>query len=285
MKHFMRLTEDNRQQLLSRARSADREKTDKRTRYQKRVRSRVSTNVSQYNKMNMNLLFKEGIVSIGINVTGETDNYVVLIKFGGFLDELQRAVKNNNYKLEFKLILRSLVTILNRGDVYIGCNCPDFRYRLAYHGTKNNIIAGLPETRPSDITNPNDTLGPGCKHIMCVLANTDWIMKVTSVINNYIKYMEQHMERQYADIIFPAVYGMPYDKAVQLNLFDTGDDLESGEDTLDQSNAEARGRARFKPGNPWRFKKKPEEEDPNQVKLQLDDEEQSEEPEEDNNEE
>lgn len=84
-------------------------------------------------------------------------------------------------------------------------------------------------------------------------------MKVASVINNYIKYCEEYMERNYADYIFPKLYGMPYNKAIQLGLFDT-DDLASDEDTLDTSNRIGRDRGKFRKdkivNNQQKFKKK-----------------------------
>ena len=56
------------------------------------------------------------------------------------------------------------------------------------------------------MTNPNDTLGVGCKHIMLVLSNTSWCIKLASVIHNYINYMKSHYEKLYADIIYICVY-------------------------------------------------------------------------------
>lgn len=54
------------------------------------------------------------------------------------------------------------------------------------------------------------------------MSNLDWVMKVSSVLNNYIKYCQKNLQKNYADYIFPKIYGMPYQKAVQLSLFDDG---------------------------------------------------------------
>jgi hypothetical protein len=35
--------------------------------------------------------------------------------------------------------------------------------------------------------------------------------------------MDKNMHSKYAQVIFPAVYGMPYNKALQLGLFDNKD--------------------------------------------------------------
>ena len=106
---------------------------------------------------------------------------------------------------------------------------------------------------------------------MLVLANLNWLMKVASVINNYIKYCEEHMERNYADYIFPKLYGMPYNKAVQMGLFDTNV-LDSDEATIDLSNEIGRDRGKFKKdkivNNQKQFPKK--EKTPQKDELELD---------------
>ncbi|WP_300924733.1 hypothetical protein [uncultured Clostridium sp.] len=74
---------------------------------------------------------------------------------------------------------------------------------------------------------------------------------------NYTKYMETHMQKAYADIIYPAIYGKKYEEPVQTTMFDDEqDDLSSDEQTIDSSNAEARTRGQFKQGNEYRFKSK-----------------------------
>ena len=90
------LKEDIRSQLIARSKTAQREKQDGKTRYQKRVKQKVASSVKNYNAIDMNELFKSGILTVGIDVIGETNNYVVTIKFGGILNHLQKLVKQNN---------------------------------------------------------------------------------------------------------------------------------------------------------------------------------------------
>ena len=104
------------------------------------------------------------------------------------------------------------------------------------------------ETRPSDITNPNNDLGTACKHVLLVLSNTSWLLKVASTIYNYINYMQKHYEKLYADIIYPAIYGKTYEEPVQMDMFDDGD-LDTDKQTIDKSNELARTRGQFKQGN------------------------------------
>jgi hypothetical protein len=119
---------------------------------------------------------------------------------------------------------------------------------------------------PSDETNPKDDLGPACKHVLLVLSNTSWLIKVASVIRNYIIYMEKHMQKQFAKIIYPAVYGKAYEEPVQSDMFD--DEMETDETALDKSNVYARTKTQFKPGNKYRIQKK---EEPSDDQISLDD--------------
>lgn len=145
-------------------------------------------------------------------------------------------------------------------------NCPDFYYRMGYFCTVDKIIEGEPQLIPSKVTNPKNTLGPGCKHVMLVLANTGWIIKVASVINNYIKYFEQHRQKDYADIIYPAIYDKEYEEPIQLSFDDKGE-LDSEEEVIDKSNEEGRTRGQFKAGNEYRFRPQ-EKENPDQLTIE-----------------
>lgn len=266
----MRILEDKRQQLLSTSKQGKKEK-DGKTRYQKRVKSKVKSNVSNLNKVNFNQLFKENIMTVNLDVSGETNDYIVTISFGGFLDELRRELKKANDILSLKIIIRALLNAFNSDNVYIRCTCPDFRYRGAYWASKNDLIVGEKETRPSDITNPNNDIGPGCKHIMLVLSNTSWIIKLSSVVHNYINYMQKHYEKMYADIIYPAIYQKKYEEPVQLDL-DTmdKDDLDTSSDMLDKSNKYARDKGKFKVGNKMGVRFAPKE-DNTQQNMKLSD--------------
>ena len=276
-----KLTEDlllemNRNQLIQKSKSSDNYKdTSKgRNRWERRNRSKIATRVDQYNKIDMNDFFKNDILKVGINVHGETDDYVVTIRYNGVLREIQNQIRLNNNKLEFKCVFIALQKVFNSGDVFVSCSCFDRKYRQAYNATRGGYNSGEPEIRVSDITNPHDSKGAGCKHVNLVLGNIDWIMKIASVINNYIHYMKDHYERKYADLIFPKLFGITYNKAVQLNLFDTDDDLKDNPDEIKLSNTYGRERTRFRKdvqvNNMKNFGKEKEIPDnPNQVKLEL----------------
>ena len=153
-----------------------------------------------------------------------------------------------------------MVDAFNSDNVYIRCSCPDFQFRFAYFLSKEDIIHGNKELRPSDITNPNNDLGDGCKHIMLVLANHSWLIKLGSVITNYYNYMEKHYKKLWADIIYPAVWDKKYEEPVQLDI-DTldVDELDTSSDMVDTSNKYARDKNKFKVGNTQGNRFKPKE--------------------------
>lgn len=278
------LLEKTRQELIDKSKSgADYSSSNQqrgRNRWERRKYSQVANSVRDYNSIDMDAFWKGDILEFGIRVRGETDDYVVTVLFEGILAELRREVAGNHNKLEFKCVLRALLKVFNTGDVYISCSCPDWKYRMAYFATKNRYNSGTPEVRPSDITNPGDTKGAGCKHSLLVISNLDWMMKVASVINNYVKWCRQNMERNYAQYIFPQVYGVPYNRAVQMSLFDDPNDnglLPSDQGTIGKAiergmqGKDARGR--WTSGNPYRFSKSETqdagEDNPNQLHLDL----------------
>ena len=266
-----RLYEDNRQKLLAKSKSSQKGKE----RFNKRNKSRVANTVKAMNSIDMNKLFKDDILTVNLPIHGETDDYVVRMTFGGFLAILRDQTRGKD-SVDFRDISRAAIIGFNKDDVYIHCTCPDFTYRFAYYSTRNDFNSGAPETRPSDITNPDDSLGSACKHVLLVLNNTSWIIRVARVIANYIKYMENHYQKLYADIIFPAVFGRSYEEPVQLNIDDKEDRddtlaTEDDTDTIDTANQYNQDRTRFQKGNKQgvRFASEDDYED-EQIEMDID---------------
>lgn len=243
------INEATRQELINKGKKGKPTKAYGTSRFVRRTKSSINHSSKTYNQIDMNALFKGGLLSFKIPINGETDKYEVELLFDHFLDELQKQVKKDK-KCEYKTIAQALMRAYNRDDTYISCSCPDWQYRFNYWATKDRYNAGKPELRVADITNPDNDLGSGCKHSMLVLSNLNWAMKVSSVINNYINYMRDHQQKLYADVIFPAVYGMPYKKAVQTGLFDLDepDNTMDNKDTstIDTANKERSVAGRFR---------------------------------------
>ena len=267
----MLLHEDNRQKLINKSKTSEKGKQ----RFDRRNKSRVANTVKSFNSIDMNKLFKEDILTVNIPVNGETDDYIVRITFGGFL-EILRDTTEPGQELNFRDISRAAIIGFNRDDVFIHCSCPDFKYRFNYYATLNDINSGTPETRPSKITNPDDSLGSACKHVLLVLNNTSWIIRVARVIINYIRYMQVHYEKLYADIIYPAIYGDEYKEPVQLSIDDmSGEDKLAGEedtDTVSSANEYNRERTKFQKGNDKGIRFAPTEPGDDEDQLQIENE-------------
>lgn len=246
----MIINEDSRQELVAKSKRSQKGLQ----RYKKRLKSRILSSVKEFNQIDMNQLFKDNIITIKIKIHGETDDYLVKISYGGVLDEIKRLLQPDQ-NIDLSILIRALINAFNRNDVYISCNCPDFYYRYGFYATVNKINSGEPQLIPSKETNPDDTLGSGCKHILLVLANTSWIIKVASVIKNYIEYMKKNRQQLYANIIYPSIYGKKYEEPVQLSMDNTST-LETDSDIIDKSNIEARKKGQFEIGNQYRFKPK-----------------------------
>lgn len=257
------LNEDKRQELINKSKHADNYVTDQskgKNRYERRLHSRVLNSVQEFNSIDMNSLFKNNILTVSVNIQGETAKYFVQIKFGGILDQIHEQLENNNLEFNLKVVTRALVAAFNSDNVYIHCSCPDWNYRFSYWSRVNDVSSDPSIEQPTNgrrIVNPDDTKGRGCKHVLLVLSNNRWLRSVASVIFNYVNYMEKHYQKLYADIIYPAIYEKEYEEPVQLDIDDMNaeeePELSSTEDELDTSNKWAKTKGQFKPGNEYRF--------------------------------
>lgn len=75
------------------------------------------------------------------------------------------------------------------------------------------------------------------------------MMKVASVINNYIHYASEHMQGPFLKLIFPKLYGVTADEAAEAGLVEEENDLDSKEDLIKVINDWARVRGQYKKGS------------------------------------
>lgn len=249
------LLEDTRTTLVSKSRSTGKyqsaDLTRGKNRFERKKFSKVANTVKQYNQINMNDLFKKDLLQVSIPVVGETSNYNVTIRMDGVVAEIAKNIKNNQNKLEYRTIIQALTKIFNSANIYVKCECSDYKYRFAHWNIVNNVSVDDTSKDPGPgkgIANPNDDKGRGCKHILLVLANMDWLMKVASVINNYIHYAEEHLQKPFLKVIFPKLYGIPAEEAVESGLLDTDEYLDSSKGMIDAINAYGRNRGKYKAG-------------------------------------
>ena len=252
--NFNILLEDSRATLVGKSRNAGPYKNQAhgKNRFERKRLSKIANAVKQYNKIDMNKLFKNDTLEVNIPVIGETDQYTVTIKMEGVVSEIAKGIKNNNNKLEYKTILQALTKVFNTANVYVRCTCDDYKYRFAHWNIINNVSVDDTAQDPGPgkgIRNPKDDMGRGCKHILLVLANGDWILKVASVINNYIHYAEEKLQKPFLKIIFPKLYGIPADEMVEQDLIDDDKYLDSSTGLIDAINDYGRNRGKYKKGS------------------------------------
>lgn len=248
------LLEANRVSLISQSRNAGPyvDQSHGKNRFERKKLSKVANSVKNYNEINMNLLFKQDTLQVNIPVVGENDEYIVTVKLSGVVTEIQKNIKNNNNKMEFRTIIQALTKVFNTSDVYIKCTCPDAKYRFAHWNIVKNVSVDDTSADPGPgkgIANPNDDKGRGCKHMLLVLANGDWMMKVASVINNYCHFLSEKKPDIFLKLVFPKLYGVPANEAEQHGIVAEQDELETGKDLIDIINEYGKNRGKFKKGS------------------------------------
>ncbi len=248
------LLEDTRNMLVSKSRSVGTYKDTSRgkNRFERKKYSAVGKTVKQYNKIDMNKLFKEDILEVSIPVVGEKDSYTVSIKMEGVVKEIANNIKNNKNQLEYRTIIQALTKVFNSSNIWVKCTCPDYKYRFAHWNIINNVSIDDTSKDPGPgkgIANPNDDKGRGCKHILLVLANGDWLMKVASVINNYIHYAEEKLRQPFLKLIFPKLYGVTIEEASDKDLVPEEFELTSTTEIIDLINDYGRNRGKYQKGS------------------------------------
>ena len=125
-------------------------------------------------------------------------------------------------------------------------------YRFAHWNIINNVSVDDTSKDPGPgkgIANPSDDKGRGCKHILLVLANGDWLMKVASVINNYIHYAEEKLRQPFLKLIFPKLYGVTIEEASDKDLVPEEFELTSTTEIIDLINDYGRNRGKYQKGS------------------------------------
>ena len=95
---------------------------------------------------------------------------------------------------------------------------------------------------------------------------------VASVIVNYANYCKENLEYNYSRFIFPKIYGVQYNQAIQMCLSDFDnkgeviDELKTSKELINLANAIAKGR----------FRKNKSKEEIEKAKKDLEDKEQEE---------
>jgi len=150
----------------------------------KRYAKRIYYGVKDFGKLNVNDLVADDMLVI----TAPVGDYMCTVAYTGVLDELELILQRQQRpNVNIDTVRSAISNSIDKTDVKVNCTCADFRYRFAYFATKNNYKYGKAETRPSNITNPDDDIGAVCKHLTSLLVSKEWLRKVASIVNKFIK--------------------------------------------------------------------------------------------------
>lgn len=180
----MRLDEVSRKNLVGKTKVQSPERYDKRLRY-----STMSIPEIDEDKF---LNFDRLVISVKVG------NYTDYLTFDGVMEHLIEIVRADpRHSVTRRAVIKALNEQVDRTDVYVRCSCPDFRYRYAYQAHRHDYLWGPPETRPANMTNPKDNIGAVCKHLVSILSNKKWLVKASSVVNEFIHENYEDILRKY----------------------------------------------------------------------------------------
>lgn len=147
-------------------------------------------------------------------VTFEVGDYIANIAFKNILLNLREVVKQDpKHMVKFDWVIRACNRAIDQSDVYVSCQCADFKYRFRYVATKNTYVYGKKEMRPADIRNPNDDKGSCCKHLLSILSNKNWMTKVATTVNDWLQMKDVYEIR---DLLNYEEANMPADISREL---------------------------------------------------------------------
>lgn len=168
------LTEVSRKNLVGKTKVGSPERYNRRLRY-----GAMSTPEIDGDK-----LLDEDMLVIYVQVGKYTDTIAFAGVLKHFIDIVRRDPK---HAVNRRNLVRAINEQVDLTDVFVNCSCPDMKYRFRYFATKYDYLYGEPETRPAEITNPNDDIGAVCKHLASILSNKKWLVKAASVVNDFIQ--------------------------------------------------------------------------------------------------
>lgn len=170
----MNLLEIKRRELLQKSRFQSPARFARRLNY----KPKIMTNI------NLHRLLDEDVVECYIPI----GDYVCTIVFGYVIENIVMELNTmTNPKIDLQLVIRSLSRAYDESDILVNCSCPDYKYRFQYWASKYGYQAGQYQVVATKITNPKDSIGSVCKHLLALLNNKTWLVKVASVVNNFFR--------------------------------------------------------------------------------------------------
>ena len=172
-------------------------------------------------------------------ITTFVGDYEQKIELTSFLDRLRNRVKSSQY---YKINVDNIRTLLRNcfsdQDIKVSCTCADWRFRLAYRASEEGYIYGEKETRPADKTNPKDTKGSLCKHLIRVLSNYSWLSFLSGVVYRYLRNHADELAKAFGIPDLKDYFARDYNKKEASALKEPQGDKESESTDSTETKAE-----------------------------------------------
>ena len=125
---------------------------------------------------------------ISCNISGNSSNYDDVIAFENVVKDLIEVAKQDaKHIVNATLIKKSLKASLDKNDIYLDCNCPDWKFRYEFWSTKDKYKWGkLQTSNGKGIRNPNNNIGSMCKHLYALLRSNTFMNHVSDKIMRVI---------------------------------------------------------------------------------------------------
>lgn len=158
---------------------------------------------------------------IKTTISGNGSSYTDYIAFKGVVKDLIEAAKNNSsHTVNSKLIIKSIHASLDKNDVYIDCDCPDFKFRYDYWATQGKFKWGkLQNSNGKGIRNPHNDMGCMCKHLFALLRSNKFLNAVSDkIMRTIMANLDVLVKRFDIDILEFKVNSAAYDKMLRMNI-------------------------------------------------------------------
>lgn len=179
-------------------------------------------------------------------ITTFVGDYEQKIELTSFLDRLRNRVMSSEY---YKINVDNIRTLLRNCfsdlDLKVSCTCADWKFRLAYRASEEGYIYGEKEIRPAEKTNPKDTKGSLCKHLIRVLSNYSWLSFLSGVVYRYLKNHVDELAKAFGIPELKDYFARDYNKKQQPLKEPQGDEdvVEESEELKKDADTEAESEA------------------------------------------
>ena len=203
------LLEKNRQELLSKQKRETPE----------RIQRAAAYSVSQIS-IDSNALLNDWLV-ITTSISGNSHTYTDSIAFKNVMTDLIELAKvDSKHYVNSKLIIRSIKRSLDKHDVYISCDCDDFKFRNDYWATQGKFKWGkLQNSNGKGIRNPHNDMGCMCKHLYALLRSNNFLDKVSDkIMRTIMANLDVLVKRFDINLEEFIVNSERYDRMLRMNI-------------------------------------------------------------------